>query len=92
MPLVGGIVWLRSQAEHRATERILREIAQFRMEAVGRERCESAPADLDRLAVPAGPRPGALPNGAYPRPHALLGDFSARMGPPRGPMRPWRPQ
>ena len=91
VPLVGGIVWLRSHAEHRATERILREIAQFRMEAVGRERCESAPADLERLAVPAGPRPGALANGAYPRPRALLGDFSARMGPPRGPMRPWRP-
>ena len=87
VPLVAGLVWSRTEMERRATERVLRELAQFRIEAIGRERCEAAPAELNRLAIPAGARPGG-PAGEPPPPFA---DFGARPGPPRGPMRRWRP-
>jgi signal transduction histidine kinase len=43
-PLVGGVLWLRSELQRRAVEDGMRESLQARMEAGGRERCEEDPA------------------------------------------------
>jgi two-component system, OmpR family, sensor histidine kinase BaeS len=72
-PLIGGLVWLRAEAEHRASDRLLREFAQSRIEAVGRERCEATPGDLDHLVRPPGlPPPGRLGGAPRPRPGPFL--------------------
>jgi signal transduction histidine kinase len=88
VPFIGGLVWWRAETEQRASERVLRELAQLRVEAIGRERCEAAPAELDRLAGSLGSPPPGEP-GLGPRPPFLA--FGTRLGPRPGPMMRWRP-
>jgi signal transduction histidine kinase len=89
-PLVGGLVWLRAEMQQLAAVRALREITQFRVEAIGKERCEAAPQELERL----GPRPferAAPPPGerGWPAPR----DFPRGDGPPPfGALRGTRPR
>lgn len=42
VPLVAGMVWLRSEIEQRAMDRAVRELTLARVEAAGQERCEAA--------------------------------------------------
>jgi len=47
VPLVAGLIWLRSEMEQRAMDRAVRELTLARVEAAGQERCESATNALD---------------------------------------------
>jgi two-component system, OmpR family, sensor histidine kinase BaeS len=89
VPLVGGLVWLRAEADRRASERFLRDFTQSRIEAIGRERCEAAPADLDRLAPP-GLRPPQWRERSPGQPPPG-GPFTRRLPAPRERMRARRP-
>lgn len=81
-PLVGGLVWLRAEMQQLAAVRALREITQFRVEGIGKERCEAAPKELGRLLPP--PRERQPPPAGMPLPPA--GEIGRPGGPgaPRG--------
>jgi signal transduction histidine kinase len=89
VPLVAGLVWLRDEVNNRAASQMLVEVTRYRVEALGRKRCEADPQNLGR---PFGirirrsfPPPPGGPAGGPPRGEG--GEIWMRTGPP-GPRLP----
>lgn len=81
VPLVAGIVWLRDQVDRWVVGQMMRELAQERIESMGREWCEASPEALTLRFGPPDFRPPFVPERG-------AGEGADGPPPPVGP-RPW---